>query len=152
MLASRSGRRGRVAGLTAALVTGVLCLSVTNAPSAQADEINTFHNVATEQCLEYGYSRDCDDHVAQQWNVHVWADGTRELRNLFVDQCLDDSFEMGLRTFPCNVSTYQSWYVTYSDQGPWFELRNEATGRCLDDSEYGLRTIDCNGSTYQLWY
>ncbi|MER8161321.1 RICIN domain-containing protein [Streptomyces sp. NPDC094472] len=153
MLALRSGRRSRVAGLTAVLVTGVLGIGVANASSAKADAINTFTNHATSKCLEYGYtSSNCDGHPAQQWNVHAWADGTRELKNMFVGKCLDDSNQYGLRTFPCNATPYQSWYVIRHNNNT-LSLRNEATGRCLDDSlEYGLRTFSCNGMSYQEWY
>jgi hypothetical protein len=39
-----------------------------------------------------------------------------------------------------------------SAQGQYYEYRNLATGRCLDDSrEFGLRAVPCNGLSYQSW-
>ena len=35
---------------------------------------------------------------------------------------------------------------------PSFLLKNQATGRCIDDSfAYGLRAFPCNGLTFQQW-
>ncbi|WP_329243895.1 RICIN domain-containing protein [Actinoallomurus sp. NBC_01490] len=67
-------------------------------------------------------------------------------------QCIDDSFDNGLRAFRCNNTDYQAWVVTSLDSG-WQTLRNRNTGRCIDDSiDYGLRAVDCNGLPYQNWH
>ncbi|EOD66467.1 RICIN domain-containing protein [Amycolatopsis vancoresmycina] len=33
----------------------------------------------------------------------------------------------------------------------WSTFQNQATGRCIDDSDFGFRTNACNGSIYQKW-
>ncbi|WP_322620854.1 RICIN domain-containing protein [Streptomyces acidicola] len=129
------------------------------------DVINTFKNQATGLCMGAypgnGTGSDyigvgtggCGDGVmAYQWNVHQWADGTRELKNTSYGLCLDDSNAYGLRMFPCNATPFQSWYVRRWNDGT-IELKNQATGRCLDDSAaYHLRTFPCNATPYQSWY
>lgn len=69
--------------------------------------------------------------------------------NAATRRCLDDSFQYGLRTLPCNSSSYQEFR-----SGPNGKLfQNLNTGRCIDDSfQYGLRAIPCNGLAYQNWH
>ncbi|MGW0748778.1 RICIN domain-containing protein [Streptomyces sp. NPDC002587] len=73
------------------------------APAGALDSVQTFRNAATSACLHDSESgvRTCtcrgNDH--QKWNVHRWADDTRELKNQATGLCLDDSFEHHLRTF-----------------------------------------------------
>lgn len=74
-----------------------------------------------------------------------------QLSNEATGRCLDDSFSYGLRTIPCNGSSYQHWYV-YESYYDSFILKNVATERCLDDSAYGLRTFACNETEYQRWW
>lgn len=65
-------------------------------------------------------------------------------------RCVDDS-ALGLRTFACNRSNYQTWDISDTRNGS-FTMRNMATGLCLDDSrDYHLRAIGCNGLIYQQW-
>ena len=72
-------------------------------------------------------------------------------QNLATRRCLDDSFEFGLRSFPCNGLNYQKWRYGYT-AGTLGGLVNRHTGRCIDDSfEFGLRSFPCNGLAYQVW-
>jgi YD repeat-containing protein len=64
---------------------------------------------------------------------------------------------------PCNgwypnpAHAYQAWThrVWYNASGNLIgtEFRNNATGRCLDDSGAGLRTMPCNAvwGGFQAW-
>ncbi|MEU5879764.1 RICIN domain-containing protein [Spirillospora sp. NPDC047279] len=73
------------------------------------------------------------------------------LQNRFTRACLDDSFEYGLRGFPCNGFDFQRWNTILRGDASW-TVTNLATGRCLDHSdEYGLRSIVCNGNAHQEW-
>ncbi|MGW2770781.1 RICIN domain-containing protein [Streptomyces sp. NPDC001275] len=154
----RSHSLRRAAGITAALITGAFSLGVGGASTAQAaDVVNTFKNQATGNCLlstttHTVWALPCDGSSYRQWNVHQWADNTRELRNVRDGLCLDDSNGFGLRMFSCNATPFQSWYVKRWNDGT-IELKNQATGRCLDDSEgYSTRTFPCNATPYQSWY
>jgi hypothetical protein len=69
-----------------------------------------------------------------------------------------DGSAYGLRGFPCNETSYQTWFRT--DHNGYYVLRNAATGWCLDDSTSSLsheayndvlRAIPCNGLPYQDW-
>jgi hypothetical protein len=76
---------------------------------------------------------------------------TQTFQNAYTDECIDDSRDFHLRTFPCNHLNYQAWIVTRSPNGT-FELRNSNTQLCIDDSiEFRLRTFPCNGLAYQRW-
>ena len=68
-------------------------------------------------------------------------------QNLATRRCLDDSFEFGLRSFPCNGLAYQVWQPNPS--GGTFHWGNRATGRFMDDSEFGLRSFQRNNLNYQ---
>ncbi|MDP9793056.1 hypothetical protein J2S43_001568 [Catenuloplanes nepalensis] len=72
--------------------------------------------------------------------------------NNYNGECIDDSIEFRLRTFPCNGLAFQQWIPHRWPDGS-FELRNNATQRCIDDSTTnGVRIFGCNGLTYQRWY
>lgn len=58
------------------------------------------------------------------------ADTVQTFRNRATNQCLDDSNEFGLRTFPCNGLDYQNWNVHRYNDGT-FQFRNKHTGSCL---------------------
>ncbi|WP_329274544.1 RICIN domain-containing protein [Streptomyces sp. NBC_00691] len=118
-----------------------------------ADVVQTFANMATGSCLDdsqqfglRGYG--CNGGVYQKWNVHVWGDGTRQLRNLATNECLfDDGFTLDTRA--CNSSREQSWFAHKS--GDRVTFQSQATSECLDDSQYGLRTIQCSYNRNQTW-
>ncbi|MFF4948462.1 ricin-type beta-trefoil lectin domain protein [Streptomyces chattanoogensis] len=160
MVASSTRFGGRTAAVTAALVMGAFSLGVVNPSSAHAgtqDVVNTFRNQSSGDCLDvfgvrYGPTTvPCNGNVEQNWNVHVWADNTRELKSLSNGECLDDSDAYGLRIYPCNASPWQSWYVHRWNDGT-IELKNQATGRCLGEGDTGLWTYPCSSSPYQSWY
>lgn len=86
-----------------------------------------------------------------EWHVNQFLDGSLEFINVYTGNCLDDSPDYHLRTFPCNGGWggYQKWKDPRGG-----ELMNDATGLCLDYSgQYGLRTFGCNGGWggYQNW-
>ncbi|GAA1950740.1 RICIN domain-containing protein [Kitasatospora viridis] len=97
----------------------------------------------------------------QEWTVVEVSSGGASLQNAATGLCLDDS-DAGpngsdlLRGFPCNGLSWQHWrivnrYTGTSPSYPQQVLQNEATGRCLDDSDAGpggsdlLRGYPCNG-------
>jgi hypothetical protein len=89
--------------------------------------------------------------IAPTSTVEVLACTACPYLNRATSRCIDDSFEFGLRAFPCNGLNYQKWYNS-SGAVP-FALKNAHTGRCIDDSvEFGLRAFPCNGLKYQRWH
>lgn len=71
--------------------------------------------------------------------------------NVATGRVLDDS-EFGLRVMPDYHNDHQAWFVRSWGDGS-VQIRNKATGNCLDDSfEAGLRSFPCNEMAYQDWY
>ncbi|MFI6416302.1 RICIN domain-containing protein [Streptomyces sp. NPDC050842] len=64
--------------------------------------------------------------------------------------CLDDSLDKGTRSFACNGMSYQRWTVRRTPDGGT-QLRNHATGECLDHLPGGLSTTPCGASASQRW-
>ncbi|MFD3665847.1 helix-turn-helix domain-containing protein [Streptomyces sp. NPDC058659] len=64
--------------------------------------------------------------------------------------CLDDSLDKGTRSFACNGMSYQRWTVRTTPDGG-SQLRNHATGECLDHLPGGLSTTPCGPSASQRW-
>ncbi|MFE7552942.1 RICIN domain-containing protein [Streptomyces gardneri] len=64
--------------------------------------------------------------------------------------CLDDSLDQGTRSFACNGMPYQRWTVRTTPDGS-AQLRNHATGECLDHLPGGLSTAPCGSSASQRW-
>ncbi|MDT7726452.1 MAG: hypothetical protein QOI21_3028, partial [Actinomycetota bacterium] len=124
--------------------------------SASAQASQWFQNQATGKCIDDRgvnghYAADCEPATLHiMWDVHVYNDGTRQLKSAMSGQCIDDS-EHGLRMYACNNGIFQSWYVRKWNDGT-LEFKNQATGKCLDDSEFGLRTYPCNSSKFQSWF
>ncbi|MER5883189.1 RICIN domain-containing protein [Streptomyces sp. NPDC001941] len=149
------GAAGLLAGATTAASAQPLG---TPAPAPDAvvlgatDAVETYGNMATGSCLDdsqyglRGYA--CNGGVYQKWNVHKWADNTRQFRNLATNECLYDD-GVTLDTRACNSSRQQSWFVFV--KGDKLTFQSQATGECLDDSQFGLRTIRCNGGVNQTW-
>lgn len=78
-------------------------------------------------------------------------DYTRVIQSRSSGRCLDDSFQYGLRFFPCNNLGYQKFTV-HNLNGP-VTLVNQATGRCVWDSPNGIRATNCDRvSNNQAWY
>ncbi|WP_221889770.1 RICIN domain-containing protein [Streptomyces sp. WAC06614] len=155
----RTGHLLRSAALACALLAaGPSPTAAAAAPAA--DRIQTFRNAATSACLddsEYGvrtYTCLGNDH--QRWNVHRWADGTRELRNVRTGRCLTDYPAGSVGPHACDKAKDQSWIVHRYPDGA-VELKNQQTGLCLDDSPaHHLRTFPCGShadkSPYQTWH
>ena len=63
--------------------------------------------------------------------------------------CLDDSAQFGLRTYPCNGGVWQKWRVINLDNLGYAQLQNQSTLNCLDWSpQYGLRTFPCYANSF----
>ncbi|RSS68910.1 XRE family transcriptional regulator [Streptomyces sp. WAC06614] len=84
------------------------------------------------------------------------AEGARpgEYSRIFVNRvtgrCLDHSLDQGLRSFAPNGLSYQRWTVRPFADGT-SELRNHATGSCLEGGASGLRGASCSGAAAQRW-
>lgn len=79
------------------------------------------------------------------------ADPVWSYRNQATNRCMDDTNEGGFRTWPCNGTNPQRWTVhTWNDGTVRFQ--NNATGRCIYDSNTGFRTMPCDSSTNQSWW
>lgn len=77
------------------------------------------------------------------------------LKDQNTGRCLDDSFQYGLRSFPCNGLIFQEFVMTPVAGPGWhnYEIRSNQTNRCVDDSpDFGLRAFDCNGMDFQVWF
>ncbi|MDX6758718.1 RICIN domain-containing protein [Streptomyces sp. F8] len=145
--------------LAAGLATATATHEADAAPTSALDSVQSFRNDATSACLddsEHGirtYTCLGNDH--QKWNVHRWADGTRELRNINTGRCLTGSPGGKVAPYPCDKAKDQSWIVHRYPDGA-VELKNQQTGLCLDDSpSHHLRTFPCGTHTqkspYQTW-
>lgn len=80
------------------------------------------------------------------------AASVQTFKNLQTARCLENPAGFGdmVQAYPCNSANDQRW--TVYQIGSFRELRNYATGRCLDHSqEYGVRAIRCNGWNWQRW-
>ncbi len=76
------------------------------------------------------------------------------------EQCLDSNHEGRAYYLECNGGNYQKWMLWRSPSTGWLQLRNVATGLCLDSgpprSLPGFRagrvyTQSCNGGNFQRW-
>ncbi|WP_052591713.1 RICIN domain-containing protein [Luteipulveratus mongoliensis] len=129
------------AGLVAAAAP-ILAVPAMHASAAQGDPTNTFRNLASGRCLDDSNEGlrmfSCNGGDFQKWEVHKWNDDTRELRNKATGRCLDHSEAYGLRTYPCNKSKWQSWYVIHglgrNVNGSEIQLENQQTRKVLDGS------------------
>lgn len=148
--------RRRVGGLATALVTAFTVLGVLGAPAAEADTVTKWQRQDSFNCLGGAHPNSlnvyCDINLDIRYNVHRWRDGTYELKHIASNTCLDDSDAYGLRTFTCNASRYQSWWLHRWNDGTT-QIKNQATGRCVDNSPaFGTRTYPCNATIYQSWH
>lgn len=78
------------------------------------DGTRQLRNVNTNRCVEdsdngFRTVGTCSSSPAQSWWVKVWGDGTVRFQNQATLRCIDDS-SLGFRTWPCNDTTYQSWF------------------------------------------
>lgn len=152
-------------GVTSLLVTLGLSPLAASASSgvvmSPMDVVNTFQNAATGSCLDDNnnpggglHAQGCNGGVWQRWNVHIWNDGTRELKNVATGRCLDYYAPANLlRTLGCNKTTYQSWIVHGLNGGRIAFENQNARNTCLDDSfQAALRGYNpCNWGANQAW-
>ncbi|MFB7513563.1 RICIN domain-containing protein [Streptomyces sp. NPDC056144] len=77
-----------------------------------------------------------------------------DVHRIFVSRatgaCLDDSLDQGTRSYACNGMSYQRWTVHTTEDGG-VELRNHATGRCLEHTPRGPSARDCGPAPSQRW-
>ncbi|GGR27105.1 RICIN domain-containing protein [Streptomyces netropsis] len=128
--------------------------TVAPAPARADDVVQSFRNQATGRCMDdtnNGFRTwSCNGSTPQKWSVHVWGDGTRQLRSLNTGRCVEDT-DNGFRTVAtCNSNPEQSWWVKAWGDGT-VRFQNQATMRCIDDSSLGFRTWACNDTPYQSW-
>jgi ricin-type beta-trefoil lectin protein len=84
------------------------------------------------------------------------ADSVQTFRNRATNQCLDDSNEYGLRTFPCNGLNYQKWNVHRWNDGT-LQIRNIHTGGCLGvykhpNGTWAPEVGTCKANQRYSWY
>jgi hypothetical protein len=118
-------------------------------------------NTATSRCLDSDPSDnifpqlDCNGANYQFW---TYVTATHEIKNYQTKQCLDNATnrlaetEPGkVYTKPCHGGISQRWKVAHKSM--WgYEIKNEATGRCLDSNFDGaVYTLGCNGGNFQRW-
>ncbi len=77
-------------------------------------------------------------------------DYSRIFVNRVTGNCLDHSLDKGLRSFEPNGMSYQRWTVHPYPDGT-SELRNHATGACLDSGDSALQGASCSKAPTQKW-
>ncbi|MFD5622185.1 RICIN domain-containing protein [Streptomyces yangpuensis] len=77
-------------------------------------------------------------------------DYSRIFVNRITGNCLDHSLDKGLRSYAPNGLSYQRWTVHPYPDGT-SELRNHATGACLDSDGSGLQGASCSKAATQKW-
>ncbi|UQW99528.1 ricin-type beta-trefoil lectin domain protein [Streptomyces sp. RerS4] len=77
-------------------------------------------------------------------------EGPRTFANRATGSRLDHSLDRGLRTHAPNGTSHQRWTVRSLPDGSG-EVRNHATGACLDDAASGLRAASCTRAPSQRW-
>ncbi|WP_405656455.1 helix-turn-helix domain-containing protein [Streptomyces sp. RK9] len=135
---------GAVAGLLAGVVVAVLTLKT--APPGPAAGAGTAAGSTGRVPVAEGSVR-ADEASA---DAPKPPEATRILVSRATGNCLDDSLDKGLRSYACNGMPYQWWTVNRSADGGR-QLRNHATGKCLDDGGKGLRTVPCGAAPSQRW-
>ena len=148
------------AGLVAAAAP-IIAVPAMQADAAPADAVQTLRNGMSADCID-----DSDDGLRmmgcesgnphQKWEVRVWDDGTRQLRNVATGRCLDHSNAYGLRTWTCHdpssdFSKFQSWSKAVTNGSPadgeasGITLKNQQTGAYLAEEPSGWFGIGGGG-------
>src|SRR5437588_1989099 len=157
-------RRGAAAAAITASLAGLGALFGATSADAAGGNVVQWRNQVTQACLSglptihrvYGSPCNNPSNNIAYWSVHRWRDGTREFQvvnDRFAPNgyCLDDSNE-GLRTYPCNATPFQSWYLDRNRDGST-KLRNQATGRVVQDDAFaGPQPAKPSASPFQNWY
>ncbi|MEV5238049.1 RICIN domain-containing protein [Streptomyces cinnamoneus] len=129
----RTGLSGRWAFATAGILTGAVLGGVLTSyvlpPARPAAPVSPYAQAAGKGAAP--------QHEA----------ASAELSRIFVSRatgaCLDDSLDKKLRTYDCNGLSYQRWSVHAFPDGTR-QLRNHATGACLEHGSAGLRAVACS--------
>ncbi|WP_433796725.1 RICIN domain-containing protein [Actinoplanes sp. CA-252034] len=144
----RIGKALRV--LVVALIAAASTTVVTATP-ASADTVQTFRNRATGLCLDDSIEFSlrqftCNNSLYQRWNVHVFGDGTRQLRNEETRRCFGsrrNGSTVELIVGACTATPSKSWIVVRQPNG--IQFYSEVTGNhCLSDaggSYYGGKYV-----------
>lgn len=145
----------RVAALLAvpAIVMGI-------SEPANAFGGNSLQQFASQNCMDSGspglHMQACNSGSYQVWNVETYGNGAWQFwSGAYSNQCLDSPKAGSLRLFPCNNGSYQQWMPQAINGGAhgtsYRQLKNVATGQCLDGNGKSLYVQDCNSGLYQLW-
>lgn len=144
---------------TIAVIFAAIPLTITSG-TASADSIQTFRVDQSGFCLDdsndfYARTFPCNGTTYQQWNVRVWGDGTRQLRNVNTGRCLGAAIIGGEPTLisdACSSSAELSWYVVPPASGGGIKFLPQVRDTwCLSESTEsyaGGRYIDlhpCGG-------
>jgi len=113
--------------LRMALAAVIVATSLTIAGGpASADSIQFFKVDKTGFCLDdsqqFGIRTfPCNGSNYQNWNVHVWGDNTRQLRNIATNRCIGASRNAAGNPQPiygpCDSSVRMSWIIGRPFQG-----------------------------------
>jgi len=162
---SRTGKALRL--LVVAILAAASATFVAAAP-ASADTQQTFRNRYTGMCLddsnEFSLRQfPCNNSSYQRFNVHVFGDGTRQLRNIVTQRCFGsrrNGNAVELIVGACTATPSMSWILGRPPNG--IRLFSQVTGNhCLADaggSYAGGRYVQaapCIGGFYPtdtVWY
>ncbi|MEU1444069.1 hypothetical protein ACFY1B_52355 [Streptomyces mirabilis] len=89
------------------------------------------------------------------------------VQNVNTGRCIDDSADFGLRSYPCNLPSFNNGYQSFtfwydnSAPSPTVQIQNANTGDCIDDNTNAsgqdvLRHWPCSGASFsngnQKWW
>lgn len=117
---------------------------VATSGTASADSVQVFHNGQSGFCLDDSDDGNhfglrvfpCNGTSYQQWNVHVWEDDTRQLKNVATQRCIggvQDRSNAQLTLGPCTSSEEMSWRIGYVPDGGIRFIPQAAGNFCLAD-------------------
>ena len=166
-LRARRGVRRLVLSTISVLAAGALAVTSGVAahatPGVQADTVENYTNEDSGLRIEDTFAEGVRSSGRplsnnQRWNVHVWNDGTVQLRNVATGRCLSHMGDLTYATgYACFAgsdqrSVQQSWYVTHWSDGT-IRFKNQNSNQCLDGFSFGEIAMEpCNTSESQSWY
>ncbi|WP_328848316.1 RICIN domain-containing protein [Micromonospora zamorensis] len=97
-----------------------------------------------------------------EWRITDHPPYGHQIREYYQpNRCLDSNAAGQAYGIVCNGGAYQRWHFNYLGtqrdvyyNRVWnvYEIRNAATGRCLDADGVNGYTNPCNGGDYQRWF
>ncbi|MFD9302167.1 RICIN domain-containing protein [Streptomyces sp. NPDC060048] len=146
---SRTGSRWRwaAAGAFAGLLLGAVLtwVAVSKDPAARWNAAAGPAGAATAPDVDKKDGAKQDEGTPQGLDDQI-----RIFVNRATGNSLDHSLDKGLRSFAPNGMSYQRWTV-HTDLDGTSELKNHATGACLDSADTGARALACGESPSQKW-